>query len=210
MKSVFPHRHLPFVALAGMFLAGCLFKPVTDSTRHFVLAPIPADDASAASTRHLTVGIRPVRMPSQLLEDSVSVRNGTNEIEYLHNALWADRLDHCFERALAANLSRLLSSDGIYLDDWGRDRVMARVLVNVQQFEVDSHGKGTLIAQWQITASGKDLPLKSGLARLARTGATPGGKPEIIATTLSDLAADFSRQLAQEINESAQKLALAD
>jgi hypothetical protein len=83
-------------------------------------------------------------------------------------------------------------------------------LVNVQQFEVDSHGKGTLIAQWQITASGKDLPLKSGLARLARTGATPGGKPEIIATTLSDLAADFSRQLAQEINESAQKLALAD
>jgi uncharacterized lipoprotein YmbA len=210
MKFVFLPRHLLLVALAGMFLTGCLFKPVTDSTRHFVLTPIPADDPTAASTRHLTVGIRPVRMPSQLLGESVSVRNGTNEIEYLHNAVWADRLDHAFERALAANLSRLLSSDGIYVDDWGRDRVMARVLVNVQQFEVDAQGKGTLIAQWQITAPGKDLPLKRGLARLARTGAAPDGKPEIIATTLSDLAADFSRQLAQEINESAQKYAWAD
>jgi uncharacterized lipoprotein YmbA len=149
-------------------------------------------------------------MPSQLLGDSVSVRNGTNEIEYLHNAVWADRLDHCFERALAANLSRLLSSDGIYLDNWARDQVMARVSVDVQQFEVDAHGTGTLVAQWRITAPGKEPPLKHGLARLARTGSPPNGKPEIIATTLSDLAADFSRQLAQEINESAEKYAWAN
>jgi len=210
MKSLSRLRHLLFIALTGMFLTGCLFKPVTDSTRHFVLAPIAADDPAAASTRHLTIGIRPVRMPSQLLGDSVSVRNGTNEIEYFHNAVWAERLDHCFERALAANLSRLLSSDGIYLDDWGRDHVMARVSVDVQQFEVDTHGTGTLIAQWRITAPGKNLPLKRGLARLTRTGAAPNGNPEIIATTLSDLAADFSRQLAQEINESTQNLARAD
>jgi len=207
MKSIFRLQYLLFVAVPGMFLTGCLFKPVTDPTRHFVLTPISAEDPNAAPLRHLTVGIRPVRMPSQLLGDSVSVRNGTNEIEYLHNAVWADRLDHCFERVLAANLSRLLSSDGIYLDNWGRDQVMARVLVNVQQFEVDTHGKGTLIAQWQITAPGKDLPLKRGLVRLARAGAAPNAKPEIIATTLSDLAADFSRQLALEINESAQKYA---
>jgi STAS domain-containing protein len=47
----------------------------------------------------------------------------------------------------------------------------------------------------------KDRPLKSGLAQLSRTGASPRGKPEVIATTLSDLAADFSRDLAQSIRD---------
>jgi len=210
MKSLFRHQHLLFVALAGIFLPGCLFKPVTDSTRHFVLAPIPANEPPRPATRHLSIGIGFVRMPSQLLGDSVSVRNGTNEIEYFKNAIWAERLDRSFERTLAANLSRLLSSDGIYLDNWGRGQEVARVSVDVQQFEVDTRGNGTLIAQWRITAPGKDLSLKRGLARLTRMGAAPNGKPQIIATTLSDLAADFSRQLAQEINESAEKYAWGD
>jgi len=149
-------------------------------------------------------------MPSELLRDSVAVRNGENEIEYLENALWADRLDHSFERTLAINLSRLLSSDGIYLDNWGRDKAMAKVSVNVQQFEVDTHGKGTLIAQWRITAPENEQPLKSGLTRLARTGDSPSGKPEVIAATLSNLEADFSRELAQSIRESAEKLPRVD
>jgi uncharacterized lipoprotein YmbA len=210
MKSSFCLRYSSSVAVIGLFFTGCLFKPVTDSTRHFVLAPMPANAPPTASTRRLAVGIRPVKMPSQLLEDCLSVRNGTNEIEYFRNAVWADRLDHCFERTLAANLSRVLSSDGIYLDDWGRDQQTAKLFVHVQQFEVDTHGTGTLIAQWRITVPGKDLLLKRGVARLSRTGVPPNGKPEVIAATLSDLAADFSRQLAQELNASAEKLARAD
>jgi uncharacterized lipoprotein YmbA len=148
-------------------------------------------------------------MPSELLRDSVAVRNGQNEIEYLQNALWADRLDHSFERTLAVNLSRLLSSDGIYLADWGRAKATARVSVNVQQFEVDTAGNGTLIAQWRITVPENEQPLKSGLTTLSRTGDSPSGKPEVIATTLSELEADFSRELAQSIRESADKLARA-
>lgn len=186
-----------------------MFKRTTDSTRHFVLAPIPANNSAPAeaATRHLSIEITFVRMPSQLLRDSLAVRNGDNEIEYLENALWADRLDHSFERTLAVNLSRLLSSDSIYLADWGRGKATARVSVNVQQFEVDTRGNGTLIAQWRITAPENEEPLKSGLTRLARTGGVPSGKPEVIATTLSELEADFSRELAQSIRESTQKLA---
>jgi len=204
MKSVSFLRHLLLVAFTGMFLTGCLFKPVKDSPRHFVLAPIPTDKQPPAAARHVSIRIGFVRMPSPLLRDSMAVYNGAHEIEYLNNALWAERLDHCFERTLAANLSQLLSSDGICVDDWGRDQVMLRVSVNVHQFEVDTRGTGTLIAQWRITAPEEDLPLKTGLARLARTGAPPSGKPEVIATTLSDLTADFSRDLAQSIRESLQ------
>jgi uncharacterized lipoprotein YmbA len=196
MKS----RHLLFIAITGLFVTGCMLKRATESTRHFVLTPIPANEIAPAAARHWSIGLGSVRMPSQLLRDFIVVRNGANEVEYLENALWAERLDHGFERTLAANLSRLLSSDGIYLEDWGRDQVMARVSVNVQQFEVDTGGSGTLVAQWRITAP-DDRPLKSGLAQLSRTGASPRGKPEVVATTMSDLAADFSRDLAQSIRD---------
>lgn len=206
MKSPSCVRNLLCAAVAGTFITGCLFKPVTDSTRHFVLAPIQSNDPPVVATRHLSIGIGPVRMPLQLMGDSIVVYNGANEIKYFRNAVWAERLDHCFARTVAANLSRLLLSDAIYVDDWGRGQVMARVSVYVQQFEVDTRGTGTLFAQWRITAPGKDLPVKLGFSRLSRTGAPPNGKPEVIATTLSDLAADFSRELAHAINESTEKL----
>ncbi len=201
-KILYPWR-LIFVALSSILLTGCLLRTATVPPRHFVLAPIPADELSATSNNQLSVEIGFVKMPAYLLRDHLAVRTGANEIEYLENALWAERLDQCFQRALAANLSRLLPSDSIYLADWGRDQVTVRVFVSVQQFDVDTGGRGTLNAQWRITAPDGDTPLKSGLARLARTGASPRGNPEAIATTLSDLAAEFSRELAPSIRESA-------
>lgn len=138
-------------------------------------------------------------MPSYLLRSSMAVRNSANEIEYMEDARWGERLDQCFQRTLAANLSRLLSSDSIYLTDWGRDQVMVRVSINLHQFDVDTRGHGTLIAQWRISAPDSDMSLKSGYARLARVGPPPQGKPEMIATTLSELAGEFSQDLALSI-----------
>src|SRR5262245_45454190 len=103
MKSISCLRYPLFIVVTCLFLTGCLFRRPTDSTRHFVLTPIQEKDSppAGAGTRHLSIEIGLVRMPSQLLRDSVGVRNGANEIEYLENALWADRLDHSFERTLA-------------------------------------------------------------------------------------------------------------
>ena len=195
---------LAFVSVTGMLLTGCLsMKPVTVTTRrHFDLAPISENEPAPAATGHLSIGIGFVKMPSYLLRNSMAVRDGGNEIEYIEEGLWVERLDQCFQRTLAANLSRLFSSDEIYVGDWGRDQVQARLFINVQQFDVDTRGRGTLIAQWRITAPDSDTPIKSGQARLDRTGASPRGNTEFIATTMSELAAEFSRQLAESIRES--------
>ena len=193
---------LVFVAVTAMLPTGCLLKRATVSTRNFILTPIAANEPAPPATEHLSVGIGFVKMPSYLLRNSMAVRNGASEIKYIEDALWAERLDQCFQRTLAANLSRLLPSNSIYLNDWGREEVKARVFIIVQQFDVDTRGRGTLIAQWRITAPDSDIPLKSGQARLDRTGASPRGNPEVIATTLSDLAAEFSRELVQSIRES--------
>jgi len=200
MKSSFYAQ----LILVSALLSGCMLKPVTVSTRHFALTPIPTSEprpVARTGSEQLSVGIGFVKMPSYLLRNSMAVRNGANEIEYLDDALWSERLDESFQRDLAANLADLLPSDSIYLTDWGHDQVMVAVYVSVQQFDVDISGRGTLIAQWRITAPGSDVPLKSGRTRLERTGVSPRGKPDVIAETLSELATQFSRDLAQSIRE---------
>jgi uncharacterized lipoprotein YmbA len=190
-------------AIAGMLLTGCLSRPPTINARHFVLAPISTNESAPAAAKHLSVGIGFVKMPSYLLRKTIVVRNGANEIQYIEDAMWAERLDQSFQRTLAANLSWLLPSDSIYLSDWGRDQVRVRVFINVQQFDVDTDGRGTLIVQWQIASPDSDTPLKSGQTSLARIGASPRGNPKIIAATLSELAGEFGRELALSIRESA-------
>src|SRR6185503_15026090 len=151
----------------------------------------------------VAVGIGSVKMPSYLMRSAMAVRKGASEIDYLEEALWAERLDQCFQRTLAANLSTLLGSDRVYLSTWERDQVMVKVFVNVERFDVDTEGRGTLIAWWRITAPGSDKPLKSGQARLTQTGPAPRGNPEVIAATSSALTTEFSRELAQAIRQSA-------
>ena len=193
---------LACAAIAGTFLTGCLSRPPTVNARHFVLAPISTNEPAAA-TKRLSVGIGFVKMPSYLLRKSMAVRDGANEIGYIEDAQWAERLDQSFQRAVAANLSHLLPSADIHLADWARDQEVVRVFIDVQQFDVDSGGHANLNAHWRITAPDSDQQLRNGDARLARTGASPHGHPEVIAATLSSLTAEFSRALAQSIRESA-------
>src|SRR5712691_12871575 len=110
MKPGFCLMRLAFVLLSAVLLSGCLLKTATVPARHFVLAPISADQSSPTPKEHFPVEIGFVKMPAYLLRDSMAVRNGANEIEYLENALWAERLDHCFQRTLVADLCSLSSA----------------------------------------------------------------------------------------------------
>ena len=147
-------------------------------------------------------------MPPYVVRSSMMVRQSATEVDYLDNAMWAERLDQSFQRTLAANLSALLPSDRVYLSAWDRDQVTVRVVVNVQQFDVDTQGQGTLVASWRLTAPGTDKPLKSGRSRLTHAGpAVALSNPQVIATTLSALTSEFSRELAQAIHQFAGSIA---
>jgi uncharacterized lipoprotein YmbA len=203
MKPGFCVSRVAFALVMAVLLTGCLFRKSPVTVRHFILSPITTNEPQTAATEHLSVGIGVVKMPSYLLRDSLAVRNGDNEIQYLEGAQWGERLDQSFQRTVAANLSRLLSSDRVYSTDWARNQVLLRVFINVQQFEVDTKGHGTLVAHWRITSAGTDTPLKNGTARMDRVGNSPHGNPGVIAVTLSDLTSEFSRDLAQSIRENA-------
>jgi uncharacterized lipoprotein YmbA len=183
-------------------LTGCFgfLKPVESTTRHFVLTPMPSAKEARASGA-LGVGLGQVRVPPYLFDTSLAVRKGTNEITYLTSVLWAERLDNGLQRVLAANLSTLLSTDQVRLSAWRSEEVSAEVHVSLQQFDVDTTGHGVLVAWWRVLSPGGEKTLKTGETHLSHAGPSPEVDPSGAVATLSELVADFSRQLAEAIKE---------
>ncbi len=202
MKRAHYLQLLALMCGVGLLLNGCLIKPSRVQTRHFVLAPIPAPERGPAIAQRLAVEVGFVKMPSYLLRDSMIVRKSANEFEYLEDAIWAERLDQCFQRTLADDLSTLLLSNQVYTSASERNPVIVKVSVDVNQFDVDNQGQGTLSARWRLTLPDNERPVKSALIHLTQAGPSPLSKPQAIAMTLSALTAEFSQKLAQAIRES--------
>jgi uncharacterized lipoprotein YmbA len=157
--------------------------------------------ATATSTTGLRVGVGVVKMPDYLLHSSLAVRKNAGEVAYLETSLWAERLDKDFSRTLAANLSEMIPTDQIRRGTWRVEDVTVEVHVTVEQFDVNTAGTGTLAAWWRITSPGGAKVLKSGEARLTRAGKAPSADPQNVATTLSELLAEFSETLARSVRE---------
>jgi uncharacterized lipoprotein YmbA len=188
--------------LLFLVLPGCLLKPTTVKTHSYILTPISSSSSSSIQgSPHLPIGVGLVKMPDYLLRTSMAVRKSGNEIDYLETSLWAERLDLSFQRALAANLATLVPTDEIRLSAWRSKEVALALYVNVDQFDVNAEGRGTLVAWWRITTPAGDKVLKSGETTLHRNGPAPQADAQALATTLSELTADFCKTLAQTIRE---------
>jgi uncharacterized lipoprotein YmbA len=188
-----------------IYLTGCFgfLKPAQSTTRRFVLTPLPAEEQVTATSSSMAVGVGQVKLPAYLLDSSLAVRKGTNEIDYLLSELWSERLDNGLQRILAANLSTLLPTDHIRLSTWRSEDVSVEVYVAIEQFDVDAGGRGVLVARWRLLSPGGETILKEASTRLTRQGPRPEADASGAVATLSDLIADFSRQLAQALKGSA-------
>jgi len=203
MKRLSFFQLVTMTSSVALLLGGCLIKPERVPTRHFVLSPIPAAEHPPTTAHSLALEVGHVNMPSYLLRDSMVVRKNAQEVAYLETALWAERLDQSFRHTLAENLSLLLGSNPAHVSASEHDAEVFRLCVNVLQFDVDTEGRGTLIAAWRLTAAGADKSIKSGQTGLIRCGPSPRRNPQAIAATLSALHAEFSRDLAQALRGSA-------
>lgn len=199
MNSISPH--LLAVAAATILFSGCSFlKPATSTARYFVLTPLASTGAvESASSASIALGVGKVKLPDYLFNSSLAIRKGTSEIEYSPSILWAERLDTGFQRVLAANLACALATDRVQLSNWERAAVSVEAYVTIEQFDVDSVGRGVLVARWRLLAPGGDQPLAAGETRLDRAGPPPGSEPAGAVATLSGLLEEMSRQLAQTI-----------
>jgi uncharacterized protein len=195
-------RCAAFLVLLTLFggLTGCSFlKPAQPTARHFVLTPMLAPSPPPAASASIGVGVGRVKLPTYLFNTSFCIRKGTNEVEYLPSAFWAERLDTGFQRVLAANLSVLLPTDDIHLSAWQKEDITAEIYITIEQFDVNASGRGLLVARWRIVGPGGEKILKAGTSRLTRQGPKPDANVSGSITTLSELLADFSQELAQAL-----------
>lgn len=184
----------------SLLAGGCVFKSARVPAKHFVLTPLPPPgNALAATSRAPAIEVGFVKMPSYLLREAMVIRKSASEIDVFENAVWAEGLDEGFQRVLQDNLSS--ASDHEHSSASGHNETTLRLSVDVEQFDVDTQGQGTLIANWRFSEPGAASPLKTGEAHLTRSGPAPRGNPQAVATTLSALIGDFSRELAAAIPE---------
>lgn len=176
----------------SLLLSGCLIKPKTVAPREFLLSPASATQVPA-NTEPMRVEVGLVKMPSYLTSRSMTVRKGPNEIANVDTAYWADRLDLLFRQTLTENLSHDL--------DLNQISQPVHISVDIQQFDVDAHGQGTLLARWRLSSVYDGKLLKTADTHLTCRGASPHDNPQAIASTLSALTAQFSHQLADAIDE---------
>jgi uncharacterized protein len=176
------------ICSAGLLCSSCLkTKPVI--ARTFVLSP-----TTTAASSNVTTSVEvAVKMPSYLQRSAMAVRKDGNEIVYLETAQWADRLDQLLRQTLTQDLSVMLSTHP--------PQQGVRVALDVQRFDVDTQGRGTLLATWRIIRTSDLKLLKSGEAHFSITGRAADKDPQAIAETMSTLVTRLSEQLARVIPE---------
>jgi uncharacterized lipoprotein YmbA len=158
---------------------------------------------TADKAAKISVGMSDIKVPGYVFKRSMAMRQESNEIVYLDAAVWAERMDTGLQRVLAANLGTLLASDQVRLSTWRPEEVSVEVYVNVERFDVDTHGQGVLTAWWRLVAPGSEKVLVSGKFSASHTGPSPDNNPGGAAVSMSTLAADLSRELAKAIQVAA-------
>jgi uncharacterized lipoprotein YmbA len=151
------------------------------------------------------VGLSDVSLPGYLFKKSMAMRQEGNEIVYLESVVWAERMDSGLQRVLAANLGTLLSTDQVRLSTWRPEEVSVEIHVNVERFDVDTHGEGVLTAWWRLVAPDSERVLASGKFSANHTGPSPDNNPGGAVASMSALAADLSRELAKAIQIAARR-----
>ncbi len=192
---------MPLMVYVGLTSCSFLKPAPPDTSRQFVLTPLPARETANHATGASRTVVVHTKIPAYIFNASLAVRKGSNEIIYPRETLWAERLDTAIPAVLAADLSSLLPADKILLSVGSGDDLAREMGVGIEQFDVNSSGQAVLVARWRILSAGGEEVLRSGECRLSRSGPTPDTDPSGAVGTLSDLIADLSRQLAQALSD---------
>ena len=184
----------PTLAVCVLALgAGCSSPP----TWFYVLSSVSDTEPDAAVARAaepLAIGIGPVELPDYLDRPQIVTRSGANQLRVEEFHQWAEPLRAGFVRALAENVSRIASTERVFIFPWDRStRIDFQVVVQVMRFETVVGGASSLVARWSVR--GGD-PRRDLVTRTSRVG-RPGG--ESIAdgvTALSQTVEDLGREIA--------------
>ena len=187
-----------------VFFGGCLGKGTQKPTEFYLLQPLDSsiEEQGAAVGEGIVLAIGPVRVRDYLNRPQIVTRTSTNEIKIHEFHYWGEPLNSNFTAILAENLSVLLSTDRILIFPFRRQQGLPldyQVTVDVIRFDGEPGVKASLLAQYYL------LKFEGNERKQIVTRQPSFSKPladksfKTLVATMSDLVADLSRQIAEEI-----------
>ncbi len=188
-------RVVPLVI--AMLLAGACASTSTPM-RFYLLSPV-ADVPTADNTLgDVLVLVGPLQLPGYLDRPQLVLRQADGQLSLREFDRWAEPLDGHLTSTVTANLVRLTGSPRVIAFPLpARASADLRILGRVIRFEGDGNGLVTLEIQWSISnARGEPrVPVRIDTYRSQASGADPAA----LVVALSEVVAQFSRQLAEEL-----------
>jgi uncharacterized lipoprotein YmbA len=187
-----------------VFFGGCLGKGTQKPTEFYLLQPLNSsiEKQEAAVGEGIVLGIGPVRVREYLNRPQIVTRTSTNEIKIHDFQYWGEPLSTSFTAILAQNLSALLSTDRILIFPYRSKQELPidyQVVVDVIRFDGKLGVEATLLAQYYILESKENGKKQIVTKQPSFTKPLADKSFKTLVAAMSDLVAELSRDIAQEI-----------
>ena len=190
------NRTRPYVVtLLVLMIAGCGTSPTVHYYGLDTIDIAYTKDPAGSST----LALGPFRVPEYLNRSQLVIRGANAEIIVDDTSHWAEPLNDAVHRILASNVDSLLESmvvlaypSAAVLD------VDYRLVGRIVRFDSDQNGRIVLEVQWGAGDADGNVLVMPSRGRYESQAATPGN-PGAIALAMSDALAQFSRDIAREI-----------
>lgn len=183
-------------ALLGLllFVAACGSSP---AVHYYSLEAIDARyDGEVEVVAGL--GFGPLRMPEYLAKTKIVTRRGDAEMIVDDFNRWAEPVEDEVHRIVAANLDGLLEDTVVVAFPYRHYTDMrGRVVGRIDRFDADQEGRVTLLVQWGIVTPESDFVVVPRRVSY-EAQASKAGDYTATATAMSQVLADFSRDIARE------------
>lgn len=192
------HTFRLVIGLAAVALLASACVTTSPPMRFYLLSPIEDAAPTTAAPGEALVVVGPLQLPGYLDRPQLVVRQPDGRFTLREFDRWGEPLDQLLTHTVTANLVRLTGSPRVAAFPLpGRASADRRIIGRVLRFDTDASGLATLEVQWSILdASGEPrVPVRIDVYR-AQARDTDAAA---LVAALSDVLAQFSRQLAGEL-----------
>lgn len=196
MTARAPAGLLPLV-IALCALAGLSACTSSVPINYYRLDPMELDDRPAEEAR-VIVAVGPVVLPDYLQRPQQVRRGRGAEMQLDERNYWVEPLDDAVPRIVAANVDRLAEGIAVVASGRGVVRADYRLFATVHRFDTDAAGNAELVVQWGLTGAERAAVVAPRTSRYHAVAA-PVDQPGAMAVAMSDLLAQFSREVAEAL-----------
>jgi uncharacterized lipoprotein YmbA len=197
-------RSIIVCALVPLLLTACGSSP---PVRYFSLSSSVAAVGQDPEDS-VALGFGPMRMPEYLNRSQLVTRGSGQEMEVDEFSRWAEPLSPAFHRIVSTDVDNAVDGLVVVAFPW-ESAVQAgvdyRLLGDVIRFDADRSGRVILDVQWGVLkVEPREFVVQPQRSRYeARTGSP--GDPAAVASAMNDALAEFSRDIANEVEIALEK-----